>query len=43
MRVVITGGSGFIGSHLADRFLADGHQVVCLDNYITGHPGNTRI
>jgi dTDP-glucose 4,6-dehydratase len=41
VRVVITGGSGFIGSHLAERFLADGHQVVCLDNYLTGHPGNT--
>lgn len=41
MRIVITGGSGFIGSHLAERYLADGHQVVCLDNYLTGHPGNT--
>jgi dTDP-glucose 4,6-dehydratase len=41
VRVVITGGSGFIGSHLAERFLGDGHQVVCLDNYLTGHPGNT--
>ncbi|MBX7169085.1 MAG: SDR family oxidoreductase [Pirellulales bacterium] len=41
MRVVITGGSGFIGSHLCDRFLGDGHEVVCLDNYLTGSPRNT--
>ena len=42
MRVVIAGGSGFIGSHLCDRFLADGHDVVALDNYITGSPRNTQ-
>lgn len=36
MRTVITGGAGFIGSHLADRFLAEGHEVVCVDNLITG-------
>lgn len=36
MRIVITGGAGFIGSHLADRFLKDGHQVVAVDNLITG-------
>ncbi|MCW5848987.1 MAG: SDR family oxidoreductase [Anaerolineae bacterium] len=36
MRVVITGGAGFIGSHLCDRFLADGHTVVALDNLATG-------
>ncbi|MBM4398566.1 MAG: SDR family oxidoreductase [Deltaproteobacteria bacterium] len=36
MRVLITGGAGFIGSHLCDRFLADGHQVVCMDNLLTG-------
>lgn len=41
MRVVITGGSGFIGSHLCDRFIDDGHDVVCLDNYLTGSPKNT--
>lgn len=41
MRVVITGGSGFIGSHLCERYLQDGHHVVCLDNYITGSPENT--
>lgn len=36
MRVVITGGAGFIGSHLCDRFLADGHTVIALDNLSTG-------
>jgi dTDP-glucose 4,6-dehydratase len=36
VRVLITGGAGFIGSHLCDRFLADGHQVVCMDNLLTG-------
>jgi len=37
VRVLITGAAGFLGSHLTDRFLADGHQVVGLDNFITGH------
>jgi dTDP-glucose 4,6-dehydratase len=37
---MITGAAGFLGSHLCDRFLADGHQVVGLDNFITGHPEN---
>lgn len=41
MRVVIAGGSGFIGSHLCERFLEDGHEVVCLDNFLTGSPRNT--
>ena len=40
MRVLITGAAGFLGSHLSDRFLADGHSVVGLDNFITGHPDN---
>ena len=40
MRVLITGAAGFLGSHLADRFLRDGHQVVGLDNFVTGHPDN---
>ncbi len=40
MRVLITGAAGFLGSHLADRFLADGHEVVGLDNFLTGHPEN---
>ena len=40
MRVLITGVGGFLGSHLADRFLADGHHVVGMDNFITGRPDN---
>ena len=40
MRVLVTGAAGFLGSHLCDRFLADGHSVVGLDNFITGHPDN---
>ncbi len=40
MRVLITGVAGFLGSHLADRFLADGHEVVGLDNFLTGRPEN---
>jgi UDP-glucuronate decarboxylase len=35
-RVLITGGAGFIGSHLADRLLAAGHHVICVDNFFTG-------
>lgn len=40
MRVLITGVAGFLGSHLADRLVADGHDVVGLDNFITGSPDN---
>jgi len=40
MRALITGGAGFIGSHLADRLLADGHQVIVLDNLSTGRYEN---
>jgi dTDP-glucose 4,6-dehydratase len=40
VRTVITGGAGFIGSHLCERFLAMGHEVVCVDNLITGALGN---
>jgi len=40
MRVLITGAAGFLGSHLSDRFLAEGHEVVGMDNFITGSPGN---
>jgi dTDP-glucose 4,6-dehydratase len=38
--VLITGAAGFLGSHLTDRFLAEGHEVVGVDNFITGHPDN---
>lgn len=40
MRVLITGGAGFIGSHLCERFLADGHDVICVDNLLTGNVAN---
>ena len=40
MRVLITGAAGFLASHLCDRFLADGHSVIGLDNFITGHADN---
>ena len=40
MRVLITGAAGFLGSHLADRFLKDGADVVGMDNFCTGRPGN---
>lgn len=40
MRILITGAAGFLGSHLTDRLLADGHQVIGLDNFITGNPEN---
>ena len=42
MRTLITGGAGFIGSHLCERFLSEGHSVVCVDNFITGRPDNIR-
>ena len=35
-RILVTGGSGFLGSHLCERLLSDGHEVVCLDNFFTG-------
>jgi dTDP-glucose 4,6-dehydratase len=40
VRIVITGGAGFIGSHLCERYLNDGHEVVCVDNLITGRREN---
>ena len=40
MKCLVTGGAGFIGSHLANRLLEDGHEVVVLDNFATGQPEN---
>jgi len=37
---VVTGGAGFLGSHLTDRLLAEGHRVIAIDNLITGHLTN---
>jgi UDP-glucuronate decarboxylase len=39
-KILVTGGAGFLGSHLCERLLADGHEVVCLDNYFTGQKKN---
>lgn len=39
-RVVITGGAGFLGSHLCERFRDDGYEVICLDSFLTGSPAN---
>ncbi|MEM8828195.1 MAG: UDP-glucuronic acid decarboxylase family protein [Cyanobacteria bacterium P01_G01_bin.19] len=40
MRVLVTGGAGFLGSHLIDRLMKQGHDVICLDNFFTGHKRN---
>src|SRR6476619_1159895 len=39
-RVMVTGGAGFLGSHLCERLLGDGHDVLCVDNYFTGRKDN---
>jgi UDP-glucuronate decarboxylase len=40
MKILITGGAGFIGSHLCKRLLSDGHEVLCVDNFFTGNKNN---
>jgi UDP-glucuronate decarboxylase len=40
MRILVTGGAGFLGSHLCDRLISDGHDVVCMDNLFTGRKEN---
>ena len=40
MRILVTGGAGFLGSHLCDRLIKDGHEVICLDNFFTGAKAN---
>ena len=41
-KVLVTGGAGFIGSHLCDRLVDEGHDVICLDNYFTGSKANVK-
>lgn len=40
LRILVTGGAGFLGSHLCERLLTDGHEVICLDNFFTGRKSN---
>jgi UDP-glucuronate decarboxylase len=40
MRILVTGGAGFLGSHLCDRLIGQGHDVICLDNFFTGRKAN---
>lgn len=42
-RILISGGAGFIGSHLCERLLDEGNDVICIDNYFTGLPGTKAI
>jgi UDP-glucuronate decarboxylase len=42
MRILVTGGAGFLGSHLCDRLIQDGHEVLCLDNFFTGRRENVK-
>ena len=39
-RILVTGGAGFVGSHLCERLLGQGHDILCVDNFFTGAKGN---
>ena len=40
MRILVTGGAGFLGSHLCEKLLGENHEVICLDNFFTGRKTN---
>lgn len=42
-KILVTGGAGFLGSHLCERLLGEGHEVICVDNYFTGNRDNIRF
>ncbi|MEE2612092.1 MAG: GDP-mannose 4,6-dehydratase, partial [Pseudomonadota bacterium] len=42
MRVLVTGGAGFLGSHLCDQLIEQGHEVLCVDNYFSGTKKNIK-
>ena len=42
MRILVTGGAGFIGSHLCEKYVNEGHTVICLDNFLNGNLTNIR-
>ena len=42
-RILVTGGAGFIGSHLCERLVSEGNDVICLDNFYTGSKENYRF
>ena len=41
-RILVTGGAGFLGSHLCDNLLREGSYIICVDNFFTGHKSNIR-
>ena len=43
LRIVVTGGAGFLGSHLCERLVGQGHRVICVDNFDTGRRENVRV
>src|SRR3990167_6422587 len=42
MKIIVTGGAGFLGSHLCDKLIEEGHEVICVDNLLTGSEDNIK-